>query len=184
MGEGGVMLMLETREHAERRDAVILAELLGYGACADAYRVTDGREDGAGSAEAMRRALADAGLAPEDIQYVNAHGTGTRLNDKTETRAIRDVFGRHADRTPVSSTKSQIGHLIAAAGAVEAAASVLALQHQLLPPTINYRNPDPECDLDVVPNAARPALVETIMSNSFGFGGQNACLIMRHGDAS
>lgn len=183
MGEGGVVMVLETRDHAAKRGAKILAELVGFGNCSDAFRITDGREGGEGCADAMRRALADAGVAPADLDYINAHGTGTRLNDKTEVRAIRELFGAHVDRMPVSSTKSQVGHMIAAAGAVELATCVLALQNQMLPPTINHTDTDPECDVDVVPNQARPGNLETIMSNSFGFGGQNACIVLRHGEA-
>jgi len=178
MGEGSTMVVLETLSHARRRGAPILAELVGYGGCADAYRITDEREDGAGCAEAMRRALEDARVAPQDVQYVNAHGTGTRMNDRTETAALKQVFGAHARSLAVSSTKSQIGHLVAAAGAVEFGACVLALVHQVMPPTINYETPDPDCDLDYVPNAAREARLDTILSNSFGFGGQNACLVL------
>jgi 3-oxoacyl-[acyl-carrier-protein] synthase II len=179
MGEGSAMVVLETEAHARARGARVLAELIGYGCCADAYRITDEREDGTGCAEAMRRALASAGVAPEAVQYVNAHGTGTRMNDATEVRALRRVFGRHADRLAVSSCKSQIGHLVAAAGAAEFGACVLALVHRTMPPTINYSVPDPDCDLDFVPNQARPAPLDTILSNSFGFGGQNACLVLR-----
>ncbi len=179
MGEGSVLLVLETERHARARDATVLAEVLGYGACSDAYRITDERDDGSGCSDAMRRALDDARTAPADIQYVNAHGTGTRLNDRTEVIALKQVFGDHLHRLPVSSTKSQVGHLVAAAGAVEAAACVLALRHQTLPPTINYETPDPECDLDVIPNTPREARLNTILSNSFGFGGQNACLVFR-----
>ena len=178
MGEGSTMVVLETLSHARRRGAPILAELAGYGGCADAYRITDEREDGAGCAEAMRRALEDARVAPGDVQYVNAHGTGTRMNDKTETAALKQVFGAHARSLAVSSTKSQIGHLVAAAGAVEFGACVLALSNQVIPPTINYETPDPDCDLDYVPNASREARLDTILSNSFGFGGQNACLVL------
>lgn len=184
MGEGGVVLVLETLEHARARSATVLAELIGYGGCSDAFRITDEREDGEGCADAMRRALADARVAPEDVQYVNAHGTGTRQNDATETLAIKKVFGAHARKLAVSSTKSQIGHLVAAAGAVECAACVLALQHQTAPPTINYATPDAACDLDCVPNEARPMRLETVLSNSFGFGGQNACLLLRRGESA
>jgi len=184
MGEGGVVLALETLEHARKRGATVIAELIGYGACSDAYRVTDGREDAEGCADAMNRALDDAGVAPEELQYVNAHGTGTRLNDRTECLALRTVFGKHLEKMPVSSTKSQVGHLVAAAGAIELAGCVLALQNQTMPPTINYSRPDPECPLDVVPNEARPAPLETIMSNSFGFGGQNACIVLRRGEST
>ena len=178
MGEGSTLAVLETLPHATRRGARILAELTGYGGCADAYRITDERADGAGCAEAMRRALADARVAPEGIAYVNAHGTGTRQNDRTETAALKQVFGAHARTLAVSSTKSQIGHLVAAAGAAEFGACVLALRHQVLPPTINYRTPDPECDLDYVPNVPREARFDRVLSNSFGFGGQNACLVL------
>lgn len=178
MGEGSVMLVLESWSHARRRGAHPLAELLGYGGCSDAYRVTDEREDGAGCVEAMRRALGDAGRDPGRVQYVNAHGTGTRMNDKTEIAALKHVFGEHSRKLAVSSTKSQIGHLVAAAGAAEIGACILALEHQTMPPTINYETPDPDCDLDVVPNVPRPAPLETILSNSFGFGGQNACVVL------
>jgi 3-oxoacyl-[acyl-carrier-protein] synthase II len=179
MGEGATLLLLETRDHAERRGARPLAQVAGYGVCSDAYRITDEREDGDGCAEAMRRALADANVDPGDIDYVNAHGTGTRMNDKTEVHALRRLFGSRLARIPVSSTKSQVGHLVAAAGAVEAGACILALRHQVVPPTINYDTPDPECDIDVVPNVPRPAPIRTVLSNSFGFGGQNACLVMK-----
>jgi 3-oxoacyl-[acyl-carrier-protein] synthase II len=184
MGEGGVILVLETLQHAAKRGAPILAELIGYGGCADAYRITDEREDGGGCVDAMARALADARVTPEAIQYVNAHGTGTLQNDRTEVLSIKRVFGNHSRRLCVSSTKSQVGHLVAAAGAVELAACVLALRHQVAPPTINYETPDPECDIDVVANQARPMALETILSNSFGFGGQNACLVVRRWDGS
>lgn len=179
MGEGSSMLVLESTGHARERGATVLARLEGYGACSDAYRVTDEREDGSGCVDAIERALRDARVLPAEVDYVNAHGTGTRMNDRTEVRAIRQVFGPHAARLPVSSTKSQVGHLVAAAGAMEAAACVLALLHQTIPPTINYETPDPECDLDVVPNAARAARLNVVFSNSFGFGGQNACLVFR-----
>jgi 3-oxoacyl-[acyl-carrier-protein] synthase II len=184
MGEGSTMLVLERQAHARRRGATVLAELAGYGGCSDAYRITDEREDGSGCVQAMRAALQDAGVSPERIQYVNAHGTGTRMNDRTETRALREVFGGHAERLAVSSTKSQIGHLVAAAGAAEAGACVLALRHQTMPPTINYTTPDPECDLDVVPNTPREGRLDTILSNSFGFGGQNACLVLHRGEVA
>jgi 3-oxoacyl-[acyl-carrier-protein] synthase II len=182
MGEGSAMIVLESERHARRRGANVLAEVLGYGGCADAYRITDEREDGAGCVEAMRRALVDAETSPDAIDYVNAHGTGTRMNDRTECLAIRTVFGSRTP--PVSSTKSQIGHLVAAAGAAEFAACVLALQQQFLPPTINFVTPDPECALDVVPNEARSARLDRILSNSFGFGGQNAALVLARGAAS
>ncbi|MGH7726679.1 MAG: beta-ketoacyl-[acyl-carrier-protein] synthase family protein [Candidatus Eiseniibacteriota bacterium] len=182
MGEGAAILVLETAAHAVGRGARILAEIAGYASCSDAYRVTDEREDGSGCVQAIRGALADAAVRPADVDYVNAHGTGTLMNDRTEVRALREVLGAHLDRVPVSSTKSQIGHLIAAAGAVELAACVLALEHQFLPPTINYETPDPECAIDVVPNVSRPAAIRTVLSNSFGFGGQNACLVVRGWD--
>jgi 3-oxoacyl-[acyl-carrier-protein] synthase II len=184
MGEGSAMLVLERESHARRRGATVLAEIGGYGCCSDAYRITDEREDGSGCIQAMRAALDDAGVRPEEIQYVNAHGTGTRMNDRTETLAMRQVFGAHAEKLALSSTKSQIGHLVAAAGAAEAGACVLALRHQTMPPTINYVTPDPECDLDVVPNTPRKARLDTILSNSFGFGGQNACLVFHRGETA
>lgn len=179
MGEGSSMLVLESATHARARGAPVLALVEGYGACSDAYRVTDERADGSGCVDAIERALRDARLAPAEVDYVNAHGTGTRMNDRTEVQAIRRVFGSHAARLPVSSTKSQVGHLVAAAGAMEAAACVLALRNQTIPPTINYETPDPECDIDVVPNEARGADLNVVLSNSFGFGGQNACLVFR-----
>ena len=178
MGEGSAMVVLERAAHARKRGARVLAEVLGYGACADAWRITDEREDGAGCSEAMQRALDDAHVVPDEIDYVNAHGTGTRMNDRTEVIALKRVFGAHAPKLAVSSTKSQIGHLVAAAGAAEFCACVLALEHQVLPATINHESPDPECDLDVVPNVPRPARLGRVMSNSFGFGGQNACLVL------
>ena len=178
MGEGGALFVLETEEHAQRRGARVLARIEGYAACSDAWRITDEREDGDGCVDAMRRALEDAALRPDEVDYVSAHGTSTPMNDRTEIRAIRTVFGEHAEALAVSSLKSQIGHLVAAAGAVELAACILALQHQMLPPTVNVQNQDPECDLDVVPNEARPARVHRVLKNSFGFGGQNACLVI------
>jgi 3-oxoacyl-[acyl-carrier-protein] synthase II len=179
IGEGAGVLVLEREGFARARGATALAELAGYGASCDAYRITDERPDAAGAAAAIRRCLEDAEAGPADVSYVNAHGTGTTMNDRTESRAIRDVFGAHADGLPVSSTKSMTGHLLAGAGAVEAVASLIALRGGFLPPTINYETPDPECDLDYVPRAAREAAVATVLSNSFGFGGQNACLLMR-----
>jgi 3-oxoacyl-[acyl-carrier-protein] synthase II len=177
MGEGAGVLVLESEEHARRRDAPILGEVAGAGWSFDALDET--APDVEGQALAMARALQDAGVAAADIDYVNAHGTSTQLNDRTETAAIKKVFGDLAYRTPVSSNKSMIGHLVAAAGAVEAVAAVLTLRDQILPPTINYRTPDPQCDLDYVPNEARPHRVEACLSNSFGLGGQNACLVLR-----
>lgn len=178
MGEGAGVLVLEALEHAQARGARIYAELLGYGATADAYHVTQPDPEGDGAARAMRKALQDAGLQPTDIHYINAHGTSTRYNDAKETLAIKRVFGEYAYQLPVSSTKSVTGHLLGAAGAVEAAACVLALEHQTIPPTINYEYPDPECDLDYVPNTPRPAHLRYVMSNSFGFGGHNSVLVL------
>jgi len=157
----------------------IYAEVIGYGSTSDATHITAPDEEGRGAAEAMRLALHSAGLKPEEVDYINAHGTSTSLNDKTETRAIRAVFGEHADRLAVSSTKSMIGHLMGAAGAVEAIATVKALETGIVHPTINYEHPDPECDLDYVPNQARKINPRVALSNSFGFGGHNACLAFR-----
>lgn len=177
MGEGAALLVLEAEEYARRRGAPILAEVAGAGWSFDATDETAPDIDG--QARAMARALQDAELAPADVDYINAHGTSTQLNDKTETAAIKKVFGELAYRIPASSNKSMIGHLAAAAGAVEAVAAVLTLRDQILPPTINYHTPDPECDLDYVPNEARPHRVNVCISNSFGLGGQNACLVLR-----
>jgi len=179
IGEGAGILILEEYESARRRGARLLAEIVGYGSTADAFRVTDMHEQGRGAIAAMRAALDDAGLQPADIDYINAHGTGTEENDKIETRAIRTVFGEHARKVPISSVKSMFGHLIAGAGAVELITCVLAIRDGMLPPTINYRQPDPNCDLDYVPNAARQARIRIALSNSFGFGGQNDTLIVR-----
>ncbi len=177
MGEGSGVLVLEALEHALERGATILAEITGYGLTADAYHMTAPDPSGDGFVRCMAMALEDAGLEPGQIQYINAHGTSTDLNDSTETKAIKVLFGEHAYRLAVSSTKSMIGHLLGATGGVEAAFSVLTLRDQVLPPTINYTTPDPECDLDYVPNHKRQARVENVLSNSFGFGGTNACLI-------
>ncbi|MGA3065572.1 MAG: beta-ketoacyl-[acyl-carrier-protein] synthase family protein [Tepidisphaeraceae bacterium] len=179
LGEGAGVVILETLDHAKKRGAKILAEIVGYGSTADAFRITDQHPDGEGAIVAMKEALADARLSPRDIQYINAHGTGTRENDGNETGAIKAVFGENARGCPVSSIKSMMGHLIAAAGAVELICCVLAIRDGILPPTMNLENPDPECDLDYVPNKARPARVDVAMSNSFGFGGQNDTLIVR-----
>ena len=175
------MVILETLEHALARGAKdqILAEVVGYGSTADAFRITDQHPDGEGAIVAMQEALADAKLTPKDVHYVNAHGTGTKENDGNESGAIKKVFGEHAKNVPVSSIKSMMGHLIAAAGAVELITCVLAIRDNMLPPTVNYQTPDPECDLDYVPNAARKARVDVALSNSFGFGGQNDTIVVR-----
>lgn len=178
MGEGAAVLVLEELEFAKARGATILAEISGYGHTNDAYHVSAPAENGYGAALCMRQALADAGLDPHQIHYINAHGTSTPLNDKSETAAIKTVFGEQAYQVPISSTKSMTGHLLGASGALEAAICVLALQHQFIPPTINYETPDPECDLDYVPNRGRAAEIRHILSNSFGFGGHNACIIL------
>ncbi len=179
IGEGAGMLVLETLEHAQKRGATILAEIVGFGSSADAYRITDIPEDGHGAVASMRQALADAGLTVQDIDYISPHGTGTKENDATESRSVRTVFGERAPQVPMSSVKSMFGHLIAAAGAVELITCVLAIRDQMLPPTMNLHDPDPECDLDYIPNAARQAKVEICLSNSFGFGGQNDTLIVK-----
>ena len=179
LGEGAGMVILETLEHAQKRGAKILAEVVGYGSTADAFRITDQDPQGLGAVVAMQEALRDADLEPEDIHYINAHGTGTRENDGNETGAIKTVFGEHAAKVPVSSIKSMMGHLIAAAGAVELITCLLAIRDNMLPPTMNLEHEDPECDLDYVPNKARPAKVDVAMSNSFGFGGQNDTIIVK-----
>ena len=179
IGEGAGILILENLAHAQKRGANILAEILAYGASADAFHITQPIENGEGAARAMQTTLKKAGLDTTEIDYINAHGTSTPLNDKMETTAIKTVFGEHAYHIPISSTKSMIGHLIGAAGAVEAAICIMSIQHGLIPPTINLTHPDPECDLDYVPNVARQAKVTTVMSNSFGFGGHNSVLVFR-----
>jgi len=179
MGEGAGILVLEGLEHARRREARIYAELVGYGATADAFHITAPEEEGIGAARAMELALQDAGLTPGDVDYINAHGTSTLLNDCIETRAIRKVFDRQADHLVVSSTKSMMGHLMGAAGAVEAIACIKSLETGWVHPTVNYEYPDPECDLDYVPNRARRLEPRVALSNSFGFGGHNGCLIFR-----
>jgi 3-oxoacyl-[acyl-carrier-protein] synthase II len=179
VGEGAGVLILEEREQALKRGAKIYAEVIGYAANGDAHHMTAPSPDGEGAARCMRLALKDAGIGPADIDYINAHGTSTEYNDANETTAIKTVFGEHAVKLAVSSTKSMTGHLLGAAGAVEGIYSVLALHHGVLPPTINYEIPDPACDLDYVPNTARKADIEVVLSNSFGFGGTNACAIFR-----
>ncbi|TAK04506.1 beta-ketoacyl-[acyl-carrier-protein] synthase family protein [bacterium] len=179
LGEGAGILVLERLDRAVERSAPILAELAGYGTSCDAYRVTDEAPDGRGAILAMRRALEDAHLSPNQIGYVNAHGTSTAMNDRVETLAIKAVFDKRAYEIPVSSTKSMIGHTISAAGAIELITCVLALRDQMVPPTINYEFPDPECDLDYVPNRSRQAMLEAVLSNSFGFGGHNDCLVVK-----
>ena len=179
ISEGAGILILEDLTFAQSRGANILAEIAGYGATGDAYHITAPSEDGEGAVRAMQMALDKAGLAPTEIDYINAHGTSTSLNDKVETLAIKSVFGDHAYHIPISSTKSMMGHLIGGAGAVEAAICIMVIQHGLIPPTINLTHPDPECDLDYVPNVARRAKVTTALSNSFGFGGHNSVLVFR-----
>jgi len=181
IGEGGAVLILESERHARARGAKCWGRILGSGSSMDAHRVTAPPDDGRGAAEAMRRALASAQRAPHDIGYINAHGTGTPLNDVSETRAIKSVFGAVASCPPVSSSKGALGHSVAAAGAVEAVLSLLAARDGILPPTLNLRNPDPECDLDYVPLEARQRAPGTILSNSFGFGGVNCCLVLEGG---
>jgi len=181
MGEGAGVLVLESLEFAQARGASILAEVVGYGATNDAYHISAPAENGSGAAASMRIALADANLGFQDIDYINAHGTSTNLNDKSETAAIKTVFGEKAYQIPISSTKSMTGHLLGAAGALEAAICVKVIQEGIIPATINYEYPDPDCDLDYVPNTSRRTKVNTIMSNSFGFGGHNAVIILsRH----
>lgn len=182
MGEGAGIVLLEDLEHARRREAHLYAELVGYGMSGDAYHITQPDPEADGAARSMRNALNDAKMDPSEIDYINAHGTSTPYNDKTETLAIRHVFGAHAKKVAVSSTKSMTGHLLGAAGGVELIACVLAITHAMVPPTINYEFPDPDCDLDYVPNAAREARVNAAMSNAFGFGGHNAILIVRKYD--
>ncbi len=179
LGEGSGVLILEELGHARLRGAPILAEIAGFGSTADAFRITDIHEEGRGGIGAMSAALKSAGLTPADVDYISAHGTGTEENDKIETLAIRKLFGEHAPDVAISSIKSMIGHLIAAAGAVELITCVLAIRDGMVPPTINYSTPDPNCDLDYVPNKARPMRVRTALSNSFGFGGQNNTLAIR-----
>ncbi|TCK06444.1 beta-ketoacyl-ACP synthase II [Phorcysia thermohydrogeniphila] len=179
MGEGAGIVVLEEYEHAKKRGAEILAEVVGYGTSGDAYHMTAPAPGGEGAARAIRNALKDAGVSPEDIDYVNAHGTSTKFNDLYETMAIKTVFGDHAYKLKVSSIKSMIGHLLGAAGGVETIAAVMTLKTGIIPPTINYEEPDPECDLDYVPNEAIEMDVKYVLKNSFGFGGTNACLVLK-----
>jgi len=179
MGEGAAVLVLERLEHALDRGASIYAEVCGYGMSADAYHMTAPAPGGEGAVQSMQAALRDAGLPPEAVDYINAHGTSTPYNDANETLAIKQVFGDHATRLPISSIKSMIGHTLGAAGAIEAVATILSLKHGILPPTINYEHPDPDCDLDYVPNTARELPIRVAMNNSFGFGGTNATTLLR-----
>jgi 3-oxoacyl-[acyl-carrier-protein] synthase II len=179
IGEGSCVLVLEDLDHAVKRDARILGEIIGYGASGDAFHITEPAEDGNGAVRAMQTALANAGVNTTDIQYINAHGTSTQLNDKVETKAIKKIFGEYAFKIPVSSTNSMTGHMIGAGAALEAAICILTISNSVIPPTINYTTPDPNCDLDYVPNVARHTVVNTAMSNSFGFGGHNSVLVFR-----
>jgi 3-oxoacyl-[acyl-carrier-protein] synthase II len=182
ISEGSGVLILEERDRALKRGAKIYAEVIGYGANGDAHHMTAPAPEGEGAARCMRLSLKDAGIVPTEVDYINAHGTSTEYNDANETQAIKKVFGEHAFKLAVSSTKSMTGHLLGAAGAVEGVFSVLALRHGIIPPTINYENPDPDCDLDYVPNQARRADIRVVLSNSFGFGGTNACVIFRRAE--
>jgi len=179
IGEGAGVIVLESLEHARARGAEILAEVVGYGMTCDAHHITSPSPGGVGGAEAMRLALADARIEAAEVDYVNAHGTSTQANDSNETAAIKSALGERAYQIPVSSTKSMTGHLLGGSGGIEAVAAVLAIGHNLVPPTINYQNPDPACDLDVVPNQAREQTLNVVLSNSFGFGGHNVCLAFR-----
>ena len=183
IGEGSGVVILEELERAQSRGAKIYCELVGYGMSADAHHMTAPAEDGAGAVRVMENAIKDAGISPSAIQYVNAHGTSTPYNDKTETFAIKQCFGEHAQNLSISSTKSMTGHLLGAAGGLEAGISALAIRHQVVPPTINQEVPDPDCDLDYVPNEKRTLSIEYALSNSFGFGGTNACLVFKRYDA-
>lgn len=179
LGEGAGIVVLEALEHAQRRQAPIHAEVIGYGSSCDGYRFTDSHPEALGPVRCMRAALRNAGIPPEAVDHINAHGTGTPQNDRTETLAVKKVFGQHAFRVPITSTKSQLGHMVCAAGGIELIVTVLSLKHSVIPPTINLENPDPDCDLDYVPNHPRPASMEIALSNSFGFGGQNGTLIVK-----
>ncbi|MCX6639188.1 MAG: beta-ketoacyl-ACP synthase II [bacterium] len=178
MGEGSGILVLETLEHAQKRGVQVLAEFKGLGFSADAHHITAPAPGGEGAARAMKAALADAGIKPEDVDYINAHGTSTPYNDKTETEAIKTVFGDYAGKISISSTKSMTGHLLGAAGSVESVACILAIHNGVIPPTINYSTPDPECDLDITPNQPKEKKIRIALNNAFGFGGHNACLIL------
>lgn len=179
IGEGSGIVVLEELEHARRRDAQILAEIVGYGMSGDAYHITAPPEDGSGATRVMRATLEDAGVDPTEVDYINAHGTSTPPNDRIETKAIKAVFSDHAYKLAISSTKSMTGHLLGAAGGLEAGVSVLVLRDQIIPPTINLENPDPDCDLDYVPGTARKAEIRYVLSSSFGFGGTNACILLK-----
>jgi 3-oxoacyl-[acyl-carrier-protein] synthase II len=179
IGEGAGILILEELEFAQRRGATILAEVAGYGMSSDAFHITQPCEDGDGAHRVMRNAIKDAGVTPEQVDYINAHGTSTPYNDKFETIAIKRTFGDYAGKVAVSSTKSMTGHLLGGAGGLEAGISVLALRDQVIPPTMNYTTPDPDCDLDYVPNLPRKAELNVVLSNSFGFGGTNAALVFK-----
>jgi len=179
IGEGSGIVVLEELEHALRRDTQIFAEIVGYGMSGDAYHITAPPEDGSGAVRVMRATLEDAGVDPSEVDYINAHGTSTPPNDRIETRAIKAVFSDHAYKVPISSTKSMTGHLLGAAGGLEAGISALVLRHQIIPPTINLENPDPDCDLDYVPGTARKAEIRYVLSSSFGFGGTNACILLK-----
>ena len=179
MAEGAGVLIFEELEHAKARGATIVAEVLGFGASADAYHLTAPEPDGLGAAMALRRALADAGVNPQDVEYINAHGTSTELGDIGETKAVKAVFGDHARKLAISSTKSQLGHLLGASGGAELITTILGMLKDTLPPTVNLENPDPQCDLDYVPNQPRPGTINVAVSNSFGFGGHNACIVVR-----
>jgi 3-oxoacyl-[acyl-carrier-protein] synthase II len=184
MGEGAGIMVLEELNHALKRNAKIYAEIIGYSLNSDAYHITSPSPNGEGAARCMKGALHDAGISPEEVTYINAHGTSTKYGDELETTAIKTVFGKHAYKLAVSSTKSMTGHTLGASGGIEGAISVLSVYHNVIPPTINLENPDSDCDLDYVPNRARSMEVTCAMSNSFGFGGTNACIIFRKYNAS
>lgn len=179
LAEGSGIIILEALDHALERGATIYAEVIGYGLTGDAFHIAAPAPEGEGMARCMQMAVDDAGIRPEEVDYINAHGTSTDLNDKFETQAIKTVFGEHSYKLAVSSTKSMTGHLLGGAGGVESAIAVLTIKNGIIPPTINYENPDPDCDLDYVPNVSRKAEVRTALTNSFGFGGTNAALVLR-----